>query len=70
MMSPINIPAARYANKGGDCAGICALLVALGALIAAARDQLLKLDILPGVVHVFLLGFGAGATKNLLTPKQ
>lgn len=48
----------------------CALLVALVALVAGARDQLLKLDILPGLVAVFLLGFGADSIKNLLTQKQ
>jgi hypothetical protein len=45
-------------------------LVALVALVAGARDQLLKLDILPGLVAVFLLGFGADSIKNLLTQKQ
>lgn len=46
-----------------------ALLIAVFGLVAGARDQLLKLDILPGLVAVFLVGFGADTIKNLLTVK-
>jgi hypothetical protein len=46
-----------------------ALLIAVFGLVAGARDQLTKLDILPGLVAVFLVGFGADTIKNLLTPK-
>lgn len=46
-----------------------ALLIAVFGLLAGARDQLLKLDVLPGLVAVFLVGFGADTIKNLLTPK-
>lgn len=47
-----------------------ALLIAVFGLVAGARDQLTKLDILPGLVAVFLVGFGADTIKNLLTPKS
>src|SRR5437016_5844801 len=46
-----------------------ALLIAVFALVSGARDQLTKLDILPGLVAVFLVGFGADTIKNLLAPK-
>jgi hypothetical protein len=46
-----------------------ALLIAVFGLVAGAREQLTKLDILPGLVAVFLVGFGADTIKNLLTPK-
>lgn len=46
-----------------------ALLIAVFALVAGARDQLQKLDVLPGLVAVFLVGFGADTIKNLLTSK-
>jgi hypothetical protein len=49
------------------------LLLALGiavlALVAGAREQLLKLDVIPGLIGVFLLGFGADAVKNLFTKR-
>jgi hypothetical protein len=45
------------------------LLIAVFALVAGAREQLLKLDVLPGLVAVFLVGFGADSIKNLLTSK-
>ena len=44
-----------------------ALLIAVFGLVAGASEQLGKLDLLPGVVAVFLLGFGADTIKNLLT---
>jgi hypothetical protein len=47
-----------------------ALLIAVFGLVAGARDQLLKLDILPGLVAVFLVGFGADTIKSLLTTKN
>jgi len=42
-----------------------ALLVALLALLVGAREQLLKLDIVFGLIAVFLVGFGADSIKNL-----
>jgi hypothetical protein len=46
-----------------------ALLIAVFGLVAGARAELLKLDILPGLIAVFLVGFGADTIKNLLTTK-
>ena len=46
------------------------LFIALLGLITGAREQVLKLDIVPGLIAVFLLGFGADAIKNLLTQRQ
>lgn len=46
------------------------LFAALVALIAGAKEQLLKLDILPGLIAVFLIGFGADTIKNLITRKE
>ena len=46
---------------------IAALFIAVFALVAGAREELMKLDILPGLIAVFLVGFGADTIKNLLT---
>jgi hypothetical protein len=46
------------------------LVIALIGLLAGAREQLSKLDLVPAAVAVFLLGFGADTIKNLITPKQ
>lgn len=47
------------------------LVLALGfavlGLVAGAKDQILKLDVVPALIAVFLLGFGADQIKNLLT---
>jgi hypothetical protein len=47
------------------------LLLALGlavlGLVAGAKDQILKLDVVPALIAVFLLGVGADQIKNLLT---
>lgn len=47
-----------------------ALLIAIFALVAGAKEQLLKLDLLPGLIAVFLVGFGADTIKNLLTKSE
>jgi hypothetical protein len=44
-----------------------AFFLALIGLIAGAQDQLAKLDVLPALIAVFLLGFGADTIKNILT---
>lgn len=49
---------------------LLALFIALLGLIAGAKDQLLKLDLVPAMIAVFLIGFGADQIKNLLTQKQ
>jgi hypothetical protein len=43
-----------------------AFFIALAGLLAGAQDQLVKLDVIPGIIAVFLLGFGADSIKNLL----
>ena len=47
-----------------------ALLIAIFGLVAGAQEQLGRLDIVPGLVAVFLVGFGADTIKNLLTTKS
>ena len=49
---------------------MAALLIAVFALVAGAREQFLKLDILPGLGAMFMLGFGADTIKNLLTKSE
>ena len=49
---------------------VIALFAAVIALFAGAWEQLLKLGVGPGLIAVFLLGFGADTIKNLLTPRQ
>lgn len=46
-----------------------ALFIALLGLITGAQDQLSKMDFVPGMITVFLLGFSADAIKNLLTQR-
>jgi hypothetical protein len=43
------------------------LSIAVFGLVAGAQEQLDKLDVIPGLVAIFLLGFGADTIKNLLT---
>ena len=54
---------AEYAHLG------MALGVALIGLLAAAQEQLAKLDLFSAIVAVFLLGFTANAVKDILAPK-
>jgi hypothetical protein len=49
---------------------VIALAIALIGLLAGAREQLAKLDLIPAAIAVFLLGFGADTIKNLISPKQ
>lgn len=49
---------------------VAALLIAVFALVAGAREQLLKLDVLPGLIAVFMVGFSADTIKNLLTKSE
>jgi hypothetical protein len=46
---------------------ILALGLAVLGLVAGAKDQILKLDTIPALIAVFLLGVGADQIKNLLT---
>jgi hypothetical protein len=43
-----------------------ALLVAVFALVAGVKDQLAKLDVLPGLIAVFVAGYGVDVLKNLI----
>jgi hypothetical protein len=44
-----------------------ALLIAVFGLVAGAKDQLLKLDVLPGLAAVFVAGYGVDTLKNLMS---
>ena len=44
-----------------------ALGVAVLGLIAGAKEELLKFDIIGGLIAVFLIGFGADAVKGILS---
>jgi hypothetical protein len=46
-----------------------ALMIAVFGLVAGAGDQIAKLDLLPALVAIFLLGFGADTIKNVFSPK-
>lgn len=46
------------------------LFVAMIGLLSGAREQLMKLDLVPAAVAVFLLGFGADSLKTLVLPKD
>ncbi len=46
------------------------LIATVAGLIAGAQEQILKLDFLPGLIAVFLIGFGADTIKNILTRSQ
>jgi PKD domain-containing protein len=47
-----------------------AVLIALLGLMAGAREQLAKLDLVPASVALFLLGFGVDAIKTALAPPK
>jgi len=44
-----------------------ALVIAVFGLVSGAQDQIAKLDLLPGIIAVFLVGFSADSIKRLLT---
>jgi hypothetical protein len=46
-----------------------ALLIAVFGLVAGAGDQIAKLDLLPALAAIFLLGFGADTIKNVFSAK-
>lgn len=47
-----------------------ALGLAVLGLIAGAKEQLLKLDVFPALIAIFLIGFGADQIKNLLSQRS
>jgi hypothetical protein len=69
--------AAQEWNKSRTGAGrvleilwlVLALFLALIGMIAGAKEQVLKLDLVPALIAIFLVGFGADQVKNLLTKK-
>jgi hypothetical protein len=46
---------------------VAALLIAVFGLLSGAQSQLDKLDVLPGLVAVFMLGFTADTIKNIIS---
>jgi hypothetical protein len=44
-----------------------ALLIALAGLVTGAKEQLLKLDVFPALVAIFMIGFGANEVKKLFS---
>jgi hypothetical protein len=48
---------------------ILALGIAAAGLLVGAREQILKLDLLPALIAVFLLGFGSDRIKNFFTQR-
>jgi P pilus assembly chaperone PapD len=44
------------------------LIITVLGLLAGARDELAKLDLVPGLIAVFMLGFTADQIKNILSP--
>jgi P pilus assembly chaperone PapD len=44
------------------------LIITVLGLLAGARDELAKLDFVPGLIAVFMLGFTADQIKNILSP--
>lgn len=46
------------------------LLIAVFGLVAGVKDQLVKLDVLPGLAAVFLAGYGVDALKNLMSSSK
>ena len=61
----------RAVVDNGDA--VARIAMALGpvilALVAGAKDQLLKMDLFPALAAVFLAGFGSDQVKNLLAKK-
>ena len=47
-----------------------ALFVALIALLGGAQEQLAKLNVVQGLLAVFVMGFGANVVKDLITQKS
>ncbi len=49
---------------------VLALGLAVLGLVAGAKDQILKLDVVPALIAVFLLGIGADQIKNLISQQS
>lgn len=44
------------------------LLITVAGLLIGARDELAKLDLIPGLIAVFMTGFTADQIKNIIAP--
>ena len=55
---------------GGFARFLLALAPALLGLVAGAKEQLLKMDCVPALIAIFLVGFGSDQVKNLLGQKE
>lgn len=44
------------------------LVITVAGLLVGAREELAKLDLVPGLIAVFMLGFTADQIKNILAP--
>ena len=60
----------RGIRGGGFARFGLALGPALLALVAGAKEQVLKMDCVPALIAIFLLGFGSDQVKNLLTQQK
>jgi hypothetical protein len=71
MLTPATDPSDRRAHRmKAEVIGLgVVLLIALLGLVTGAREQITKLDIVPGMIAVFLLGFSADSIKGVLTAK-
>jgi hypothetical protein len=49
--------------------GVVLFATVLG-LLGGARDHLMKLDVVAGLIAIFLIGFGADTVKNMLTERS
>ena len=49
---------------------VLALLPAVFGMVAGAKEQLLKTDLMTGIMGVLLLGFGSDTIKNLVSKSQ
>lgn len=47
-----------------------ALLIAVFGLVAGVKDQLVKLDVLPGLAAIFAAGYGVDVLKNLISSNK
>ena len=66
-VGPPILVTAKTSKKSEAFQTVVAILPALLALVAGAKDQLLKLDLTPALIAIFLVGFGSDQIKSLLT---
>lgn len=69
---PIHVGGAKEMDSWKKLWGIevvqlfVAILPALVGLVAGAKDQVLKLDLIPAAIAIFMIGFGSDQIKNKL----